>query len=73
MGKIPKPRREGQSGGMNHTSSGRKTVKRGGDANRAGGKQGGGWFSCLLFIPVIGGALGLAVGLTASLAIRLLA
>lgn len=37
MGKVPKPRREGQKGGMNHTSSGRKTVKRGGDANRAGG------------------------------------
>jgi hypothetical protein len=34
---TPKPRREGQSGGMNHTGSQARSARRGGDPGRYGG------------------------------------
>lgn len=34
---APKPRREGQSGGMNHTGSQSRSARRGGDPGRYGG------------------------------------
>jgi hypothetical protein len=41
---TPKPRREGQRGGMNHTGSQARSARRGGDPGRYGGgppKKGG--------------------------------
>lgn len=35
---TPKPRREGQRGGMNHTGSQARSARRGGDPGRYGGK-----------------------------------
>lgn len=35
---TPKPRREGQRGGMNHTRSQASSARRGGDPGRYGGK-----------------------------------
>lgn len=35
---APKPRREGQRGGMNHTGSQARSARRGGDPGRFGGK-----------------------------------
>jgi hypothetical protein len=35
---APKPRREGQRGGMNHTGSQASSARRGGDPGRYGGK-----------------------------------
>jgi hypothetical protein len=37
---APKPRREGQSGGMNHTRSQASSARRGGDPGRYGGGGG---------------------------------
>lgn len=42
MAKIPKPRREGQSGGMNHRSSNSGFRRSGGNVK----PPGGGWFNC---------------------------
>lgn len=35
---TPRPRREGQRGGMNHTGSQSRSARRGGDPGRYGGK-----------------------------------
>jgi hypothetical protein len=35
---VPKPRREGGRGGMNHTGSQARSARRGGDPGRYGGK-----------------------------------
>lgn len=37
---APRPRREGQSGGMNHTGSQARSARRGGDPGRFGGGGG---------------------------------
>lgn len=52
---TPKPRREGQRGGMNHTGSQARSARRGGDPGRYGGsppKK-----SCLLTLIVAGGII----------------
>jgi len=55
---TPKPRREGQRGGMNHTGSQARSARRGGDPGRYGGpppKK-----PCLALMACVGGLLTLA-------------